>query len=462
MQRSGRHPSTRSLNRIRQHITLATRDRKKATSLSAAVADWQVTARAVLGTDPTQWARNLASGLTEPAGMLRAADVPDLLFVRTATRVVDEVAGSRATWTSWNLTAETMRQITAAGWQFTSPTDTVMVRDRIVTAARELSATLSAGELAAVPDAFRDPDGVSQFAPQTVFTSTRVLAAEDQLLTLAADQTGPTVQPERAARIANQLLPGRGYGLSREDQAPAAVSVVTSGRVVDVLVGPAGTGKTTSMAGVRAIWEAEYGPGSVIGLAPSAKAAQVLAADLGILTDNTAQWAAQQRLQADREQRIATLTRRRDRAGRGGHDTTKLDAALIEARAEFDRWRLQPGQLLIVDEAGMAGTFALAELAQQARTAGAKLLLVGDPCQLSAVETGGAFGLLASSRTDTPTLTEVRRFIDSDGTRRTWEEHAAAGLRTGEESAATEYLQHGRVHGGDRDTMTYAAYAAWL
>ena len=45
----------------------------------------------------------------------------------------------------------------------------------------------------------------------------------------------------------------------------------------------------------------------------------------------------------------------------------------------------------------MAGTFALAELAQQARTAGAKLLLVGDPCQLSAVETGGAFGLLASS-----------------------------------------------------------------
>ena len=95
-----------------------------------------------------------------------------------------------------------------------------------------------------------------------------------------------------------------------------------------MLVGPAGTGKTTSMAGVRAMWEAEYGPGSVIGLAPSAKAAQVLAADLGIVTDNTAQWAAQQHLQPDREQRIATLTRRRDRAARGGHDTTKLDAAL--------------------------------------------------------------------------------------------------------------------------------------
>src|SRR4029453_619249 len=107
----------------------------------------------------------------------------------------------------------------------------------------------------------------------------------------------------------------------------------------------------------------------------------VLAADLGIVTDNTAQWAAQQRLQADREQRIGTLTRRRDRAVRGGHPTPNLDAALTEARREFDRWRLQPGQLLIVDEAGMSGTFALAELAQQARAAGAKLLLVGDPGQ---------------------------------------------------------------------------------
>jgi conjugative relaxase-like TrwC/TraI family protein len=207
VQTTGRHPSTSSLNRIRQHITLATRDRKKATSLSAAVADWQHTARAVLGTDPTQWARNLASRPASAAGLLRTVDVPDALVLTTAARVVDAMAGSRATWTSWNLTAETMRQITAAGWQFASPGDTVAVRDRIVTAARELSATLSAGELAAVPDAFRDSDGVSQFARETVFTSTRVLAAEDQLLTLAADQTGPTVQPERAARIANQPAP---------------------------------------------------------------------------------------------------------------------------------------------------------------------------------------------------------------------------------------------------------------
>jgi len=462
VQTTGRHPSPRSLNRIRQHITLTTRDRKKAVSLSAAVENWQETARAVLGTDPTQWARTLAGGTAGPARMLRGVDVPDLLVEQAAARVVDAVAGSRATWTKWNLTAETMRRITASGWQFTSNADAVAVRDRIVTAAQELSASLIPGELAAVPDAFRDPDGASQFARPAIFTSARVLAAEDALLTLAADRSGPTVQQEQAQRVAAERLPGRGYALSTEDQAPAAVSIATSGRVVDVLVGPAGTGKTTSMAGVRAMWEAEYGPGSVIGLAPSAKAAQVLAADLGIVTDNTAQWAAQQRLQPDREKRITTLSRRRDRALRGGHDTRKLDAALTDARGEVDRWRLRPGQLLIVDEAGMAGTFALAELAQHARSAGAKLLLVGDPCQLSAVETGGAFGLLAAARSDTPTLSVVRRFVEPDGTRRTWEEHAAAGLRTGDQSAASEYVHRGRVRGGDRDTMTAAAYTAWL
>ena len=67
---TGRHPSTRSLNWIRQRITLATRDRKKATSLSAAVEDWQATARAVLGTDPTQGACNLVSGPIEAAGLI--------------------------------------------------------------------------------------------------------------------------------------------------------------------------------------------------------------------------------------------------------------------------------------------------------------------------------------------------------------------------------------------------------
>ncbi|WOF21901.1 AAA family ATPase [Microbacterium betulae] len=44
------------------------------------------------------------------------------------------------------------------------------------------------------------------------------------------------------------------------------------------------------MNALRRAWETERGRGSVVGLAPSAVAAQVLADDLGIEAENTAKW----------------------------------------------------------------------------------------------------------------------------------------------------------------------------
>ncbi len=52
---------------------------------------------------------------------------------------------------------------------------------------------------------------------------------------------------------------------------------------------------------------------------------------------------------------------------------------LGRAEAELARWQLRAGQLVIVDEASLAGTFALDELVAAAGDAGAKVLLVGDP-----------------------------------------------------------------------------------
>jgi hypothetical protein len=60
-----------------------------------------------------------------------------------------------------------------------------------------------------------------------------------------------------------------------------------------------------------------------------------------------------------------------------------------------------------------------------------------------------------------PVLTEVRRFVDDDGTRRSWEETAATGLRVGDESVIGTYLDHGRILDGDRDDMLTAAYTRW-
>ncbi|MDR1188485.1 MAG: AAA family ATPase [Bifidobacteriaceae bacterium] len=183
-----------------------------------------------------------------------------------------------------------------------------------------------------------------------------------------------------------------------------------------MLVGPAGAGKTTAMAALKAVWEAGHGTGSVVGLAPSAAAAGVLAGDLGVPCENTARWLAE-------------------------HD--HLGA------------RFASGQLVIVDEASLAGTFTLDRIAAHAAAAGAKVLLAGDWAQLQAVDAGGAFNLLVSDRDGAPELADVHRFANR------WERLASLELRHGRPAAVGAYEKRGRVVGGDADQMADAAYAAW-
>src|ERR1019366_7819769 len=193
-------------------------------------------------------------------------------------------------------------------------------------------------------------------------------------------------------------LPGRDHVLG-PDQSAAVRQIATSGRALDLLVGPAGTGKSTTMAGLRAVWESEYGPGSVRGLAPSAAAAEVLASELGIETENIAKW---------------LFEHRRTLANRQG----------VASEVETARWQLRKDQLVIVDEASLAGTFALDELVTAAENAGAKVLLVGDHAQLTAVEAGGMFAALVRDRGDLVTeLSDVRRFHHD------WEKRGRVPLR---------------------------------
>lgn len=185
---------------------------------------------------------------------------------------------------------------------------------------------------------------------------------------------------------------------------------------MDVLVGPAGAGKTTAMNALRRAWEASNGAGSVVGLAPSAVAAQVLADDLGIATENTAKW----------------------------WTTHQNTGATFQA-----------GQLVIIDEASLAGTLSLDRITQAAEEAGAKVLLVGDYVQLQSVDAGGAFSLLIHDRDDAPELVDVHRFTHA------WEKTASPELRHGRTPVIDTYLAHERIHDGDAEAMTDAAYTAW-
>ena len=175
------------------------------------------------------------------------------------------------------------------GWRFATIEDREAVVAMITDAAAGQSLQLTPPELAPTPALWRRADGTSMFRPRhgAYFTSEDLLAAEARLLDRAADRTAPRVPAGVVAQAA--AVRHDGNTLTTE-QAGVLEAVATSGRQVDVLVGPAGAGKTTAMRALRTAWTARHGTGSVVGLAPSAAAAAVLAEDLGIACDNTAKW----------------------------------------------------------------------------------------------------------------------------------------------------------------------------
>lgn len=411
--RHGRQPSPKLLWQFRQQATLETRRPKQHHSLSDLTTGWRERATELLGEDAPTWATTLLAGTVgEP--LLRADDIPLADLDQVSEVVVARVGDRRSTWKRWNLHAEVVRQ--TMGLRFASATDRDQITRQIVDAAERVSLQLSPPELASSPPTFRRPDGSSVFRPKaaTVFSSEQVLAAEDRLLAASNDRSAPTVPlawVEQAARTKNR----DGHVLS-PDQERAIAKIGVSGRTLDVLVGPAGTGKTTTMSALRRAWEKRHGTGSVIGLAPSAAAADVLAGDLGISTENTAKWLHEHR-----------------------HGT----------------WSLRPGQLVIIDEASLAGTLALDTITTHAAKAGAKVLLVGDWAQLAAVDAGGAFGMLVRDRDDAPELTDVRRF------RNEWEKRASLGLRIGDTDVIDTYLNHDRITPGGYEDILEDAYQAW-
>ena len=185
-----------------------------------------------------------------------------------------------------------------------------------------------------------------------------------------------------------------------------------------LVVGPAGTGKTTALA--PAVAQLRADGRAVFGVAPSATAAEVLSDETGLVADT-------------------------------------LDKLLIEHRLNRPpdhRYDLPVGATVIVDEAGMLPTAKLAELADLADLKGWRIALVGDPLQFSAVGRGGMFGLLVDTF-GAIELDRVHRF-DND-----WEREASLRLRRGDVTVAEVYEAHGRLHGGTLNQMERASVAAW-
>lgn len=198
----------------------------------------------------------------------------------------------------------------------------------------------------------------------------------------------------------------------------AAASAVAGAADLVLIVGPAGTGKTTALA--PAVEQIRSAGRVVFGVAPSATAADVLAQETGLVADT-------------------------------------LDKLLIEhrlTRPPGRRYDLPIGATVIVDEAGMMPTAKPAELANLADAKGWRIALIGDPMQFSAVGRGGMFGLLV----DTFGAIELERVHRFERER---ERDASLRLRRGDITVADLYEEHGRLHGSTVSQMERRSVARW-
>jgi conjugative relaxase-like TrwC/TraI family protein len=261
--------------------------------------------------------------------------------------------------------------------------------------------------------------GVTPRASDRRYTSREVLQAEAHVLRVAAAGQGKHVAQVPAALIDPAVMAGLG-----PDQQAAVTKLTTGGDFVVVLTAPAGAGKTTTLGAATRVWHnAGY---TVVGLAPSARAAAELAKATGGTADTLAKWLYQQ-------YRLAQLPAHEQAA-----------------------WTPTARTVLVVDEASMASTFDLHTLTRIARHARAKIVLVGDPAQIGAINTAGGLLPALAARGHGIELTDVHRF------RHEWEAHASLRLRDGDRGVIDVYAGAGRLHtADDPDQAAAAVFAHW-
>ncbi len=409
--RHGRTPTPTEQHALSQRATVTTRQPKhEPRSLAEQRRVWLAEAEAVLGSGQV---RPLLRRVLSPSALPHRA-VDDAWLDAMTARVTTRVESRRATWQVWHVQAEALRQVRIAG-----VADPVASVEQIVerVCARH-SIRVSPVDAIAEPAPLLRPDGTSVYvvAGSTWYSSQRVLDAEARLLAIAGRRDG-MVAGARSIDLALLQAYANGVELNA-GQVDLVRAMASSGARLQVAIAPAGAGKTTAMHTLATAW-VEAG-GDVLGLAPSAAAADALSEQLG-----------------------------------GRADTLHLLTHGI-AHDRLPAWAEQigPRTLVVIDEAGMADTLTLEKAVSFIVARGGSVRLIGDDHQLSAVEAGGVLRDIAAAH-GAVRLSAVVRFSDPA------EADASLALRQGRASALGFYLDHRRVHVGDAATTLDQAFAGW-
>lgn len=455
---AGDATTNQKLDKVRD-ATIRTRPAKKLFSLAELTTKWRTEAAARFGIDPIGWVSGLlAKAEQEPAKTFRFDDVvtriPDI-----AQQVIGVCESKRATWTRWNLHNETA--ILSQEIRFTDYRDRERFINEVVDQAVAFSTQLTVTREVLGQHRFARADGTNAFDPvagSMLFSSDAILNAEAAIMQRAETVTELVLPDDVLADSVAWSKEENGRELD-VGQLAAITQIASSGLAVDVLVGPAGSGKTDTLATLTHAWKSAFGSQSVLGLAPSAAAAEVLADSLTFDTDNTAKFLTELARLDD----MNAMYKQANEALASGTLSEKNRANMREVIDGVNDWRRKwmprKNQLIIIDESSMVGTLAMETVTAAANAAGAKVLLVGDWAQLSAVDAGGAFGMIVRSRTDAPTLTEVHRFNGKDNQ---WERAASLKLRSGDANIINLYEKKDRVHELEHPADAIdAAMTAW-
>lgn len=179
--------------------------------------------------------------------------------------------------------------------------------------------------------------------------------------------------------IQSQLNYQRSGGGKISEQQEAAVQMLCSDKAVTVLVGRAGTGKTTSVLQPVVALHQQAGF-KVMGMALAAEAAKNLAVETGCKAETIAYYTHRWKQIPELQAALAT-----DKL------TQKERNKAIQNLESYQKTLPTKDTVIIVDEAGMVGTKDWYQLVAMASRAGAKLIVCGDDHQYKAVDAGDVF-----------------------------------------------------------------------
>lgn len=331
-----------------------------------------------------------------------------------------DLQAERATWTRGELVAKLtarMDEIGGDDHELRMQLATTWADEALARGNEFDTVDLSRPDVIPVPGWWHDSRGVAEWRDPAAgcYTTADQLSVE-QALCADARRTGARALTAEALCVVEAELAAMPRPLS-PDQRNVVLGILGSDRAGDVLVAPAGSGKSyTTGTVLTRQWQQHHG-GRVIGVATSQKATDVLI-DEGL----TGSLNASRFLLA--------------------YDPSEHSSGPSEQLTDRD--------LVVVDEANMSSTGELHRILTVAGRSGAKVIFQGDPQQLSAVGAGGGLALM-NSENGGFTLDRVHRFEAE------WEREASLRLRDGDLSAIDAYEDHGRIQSGTREDIRRAA-----